>query len=218
MLSDTPPERDIEWTESGVEGSWRFAQRLWRQIVDVVREGAPVGTKPGPVQDGEALELRRATHRALAAVTEDIAALRFNRAIARIYELSNALGVALQSKDRSDAMRFAFREAAETLVLTFAPMMPHLAEECWKLLGHRTIVAETAWPESIPSLVATDHVTIAVQVNGKRRDEIRLPKGMAREDVETAVLKLDNVRRALDGKEVRKVIVVPDRIANVVSA
>jgi leucyl-tRNA synthetase len=115
-------------------------------------------------------------------------------------------------------MLFALREAAETLVLTFAPMMPHLAEECWRLLGHQSIVAETAWPESISSLVATDHVTIAVQVNGKRRDEIRLPKGLAREEVESAVLKLDNVVRALDGKAVRKVIVVPDRIANIVSA
>jgi leucyl-tRNA synthetase len=115
-------------------------------------------------------------------------------------------------------MRFALREAAEVLPLTLAPIIPHLAEECWKLLGHRTIVAESAWPEAIAALVATDHVTIAVQVNGKRRDEIRLPKGLAREDVESAVLKLENVRRALDGKEVRKVIVVPDRIANVVSA
>ena len=95
--------------------------------------------------------------------------------------------------------------------------MPHLAEECWQLLGHRSIVAETAWPESIAALVATDHVTIAVQVDGKRRGEIRLPKGLAREEVESAVLKLDNVVRALDGKAVRKVIVVPDRIANIVS-
>jgi leucyl-tRNA synthetase len=216
MLSDTPPERDIEWTEGGVEGAWRFTQRLWRQIDDVARE-----TKAGETAAGDdpvALELRRSTHRALAAVTEDIAALRFNRAIARIYELSNALGSALQSANRSAAMRFALREAAETLVLTFAPMMPHLAEECWKLLGHRSIVAETAWPESIAALVATDHVTIAVQVNGKRRDEITLPKGLAREEVESAVLKLDNVLRALDGKAVRKVIVVPDRIANIVSA
>ncbi len=216
MLSDTPPERDIEWTESGVEGAWRFTQRLWRQIADVARETKP-GEAAGPDGDAEALELRRATHRALAALTEDIAALRFNRAIARIYELSNALGAALQSANRSAAMRHALREAAETLVLAFAPMMPHLAEECWKLLGHRSIVAETAWPESISSLVASDHVTIAVQVNGKRRDEIRLPKGLAREEVESAVLKLDNVVRALDGKTVRKVIVVPDRIANIVS-
>lgn len=217
MLSDTPPERDIEWTETGVEGAWRFAQRLWRQIADVARERKPKEAG-GADDDAAALELRRATHRALAAITEDIAALRFNRAIARIYELSNALGSALASSNRSQAMLFALREAAETLVLTFAPMMPHLAEECWRLLGHQSIVAETAWPESISSLVATDHVTIAVQVNGKRRDEIRLPKGLAREEVESAVLKLDNVVRALDGKAVRKVIVVPDRIANIVSA
>jgi leucyl-tRNA synthetase len=218
MLSDTPPERDIEWTEAGVEGAWRFTQRLWRQVGDAIREGAAIGARPSEETSEAALDLRRATHRSLSAITEDLGALRFNRAIARIYELSNALGSALQSPDRSTPMRFALREAAEVLVLTFAPIMPHLAEECWKLLGHRTIVAESAWPEAIAALVATDHVTIAVQVNGKRRDEIRLPKGLAREDVESAVLKLENVRRALDGKEVRRVIVVPDRIANVVSA
>jgi leucyl-tRNA synthetase len=218
MLSDTPPERDIEWTEGGVEGAWRFTQRLWRQVTDAIRDGAAAGAAAPEETNEASLDLRRATHRALAAITEDLAALRFNRAIARIYELSNALGSALQAQDRTPAMRFALREAAEVLVLAFAPIMPHLAEECWKLLGHRTIVAESAWPQAIASLVATDHVIIAVQVNGKRRDEIRLPKGAAREDVESAVLKLENVRRALDGKEVRKVIVVPDRIANVVSA
>src|SRR5690606_34889893 len=126
-------ERDIEWTEGGVEGAWRFTQRLWRQIADVARE-TKAGEVTGGEENGAATDLRRATHRSLAALTEDIAALRFNRAIARIYELSNALGSALQSSDRSASMRFALREAGETLVLTFAPMMPHLAEECWKLL------------------------------------------------------------------------------------
>jgi leucyl-tRNA synthetase len=213
MLSDTPPERDIEWTEAGVEGAWRFIQRLWRLVNDTVREGSP-GEPAGAT--GAALELRRAAHRALDAVTGDLMNLRFNRSIARIYELANALGAALQSADRSEPMRRSIREAAEMLVLTSAPMMPHLAEECWKQLGHAKPVVNTSWPKPDAALVADDAVTIAVQVNGKRRDEVRLAKGLGKEAVEALALKLDSVARALDGRPVRKVIVVPDRIINIV--
>jgi leucyl-tRNA synthetase len=114
-------------------------------------------------------------------------------------------------------MAAAIREAGETFNILIAPMMPHLAEECWRVLGHQTLVVDEPWPKADPALVASDEVTIAVQVNGKRRDEIRLPKGLPQAKVETAVLALENVKRALDGKPVRKVIVVTDRIANVVS-
>ena len=213
VLSDTPPERDIEWTEQGVEGAGRFTQRLWRLVNDV----AAVTEGTHDASDAAAVALRRATHLAIHHVTEDLTGLRFNRAIARIYELANVLGPALQA-NHSPALRAALREAGEALVLLMAPMMPHLAEECWQLLGHKeTMVVATAWPKADPVLIASDEVTIAVQVNGKRRDEIRLPKGLAAPKVEEAVLALDNVQRALGGKPVRKVIVVPDRIANVVS-
>ncbi len=213
MLSDTPPERDIEWTESGVEGAWRFAQRLWRMVNDAARVGL---ASPAPSDNGDGLELRRATHRALQAVTGDLSSLRFNRSIARIYELANALGSVLQSADLSSSQRSAIREAADTIVLMFAPMMPHLAEECWKVLGHTQAVVETPWPEYLPELVADDMVTIAVQVNGKRRDEIRVRKGLPAPDIEAIAVKLDAVRRALDRRPVKKVIVVPDRIVNIV--
>jgi leucyl-tRNA synthetase len=215
-LSDTPPERDIEWTEAGIEGSWRFTQRIWRIVHEIAREGAPAGTAAPSSIGGAALGLRQATHRALAAVTDDLASLRFNRSIARIYELANAISGVLQGSDRSPAMQFALREAGEILALMFAPMMPHLAEECWTVLKKSGLVAKTAWPKADPALVAEDEITIAVQVNGKRRDEVRLPKGLPDTEVEAAVLKLDNVRKALDGKQVKKVIVVKDRIANVV--
>ncbi|WP_206530303.1 leucine--tRNA ligase [Nordella sp. HKS 07] len=217
VLSDTPPERDIEWTETGVEGAWRFTQRVWRLVADVQQKGAPKGTAVPEGVAGEALELRRATHMAIAAMTEDLNGLRFNRGIARIYELANALAAALQKNDLSDGMRFALREAGETFVVLMAPMMPHLAEECWLVLGHETLVVDQPWPKADPALTTSDEVTIAVQVNGKRRDEIRLPKGLPQAKVELAVLALENVKRALDGKPVRKVVVVPDRIANVVS-
>ncbi len=213
MLSDTPPERDIEWTEAGVDGAWRFIQRLWRLVNEAVREGSP--GEPAGVA-GAALELRRAAHRALDAVTGDLMNLRFNRSIARINELGNALSAALQAADRSEPMRRSIREAAEMLVLMSAPMMPHLAEECWRQLGHAKPVVDTAWPKPDAALVADDCVTIAVQVNGKRRDEVRLAKGLGKEAVEALALKLDSVARALDGRPVRKVIVVPDRIINIV--
>jgi leucyl-tRNA synthetase len=218
MLSDTPPERDIEWTETGVEGAWRFTQKVWRLVHEVASEAA--GVTAHSLTDNvaeEVLALRRATHQAIQAVTDDILALRFNRAIARIYELSNSLHGALQQTDRSAVMLAALREAGETMVLLVAPMMPHLAEECWRTLGHRRLVASTTWPKAEESFLVRDHVTIAVQVDGKRRDEIRLPKGLGQHEVEEAVLALGSVNRALAGRPVRRVIVVPDRIANVVS-
>jgi leucyl-tRNA synthetase len=217
VLSDTPPERDIEWTETGVEGAWRFTQRVWRIVADVQQKGAVKGTVVPNAVGGEALELRRAAHLAIQAVTEDLYGLRFNRGIARVYELANALTSALQKNDLSDGMRFALREAGEAFVTLLAPMMPHLAEECWHVLGHETLMVDQPWPKADVALTTSDEVTIAVQVNGKRRDEIRLPKGLPQAKVEQAVLALDNVKRALDGKPVRKVVVVPDRIANVVS-
>ena len=162
------------------------------------------------------MELRRIAHRSLAAVTDDLFSLRFNRAIARIYELSNALSTGLASPDPTPDLAFTIREASDFLILMFAPMMPHLAEECWQLLGHRQPVVETPWPKPISALIVDDEVTIAVQVNGKRRDEIKLRKGMPKDLVEAAVMKLDGVKRALGGKPVVKFIVVPDRIVNIV--
>ncbi len=206
MLSDTPPERDIEWTETGAEGAWRFTQRIWRLVNDSA-------AYTGGEDAAASLELRRVAHKALHAVTDDLSSLRFNRAIARIYELANALGAAL-SGGKADAA--SVKEAAEFLVLTSAPMMPHLAEECWQAMGMPGFVVDTAWPKADPALLADDQVTIAVQVNGKRRDEITVAKGLDAKAIEELALKLDSVARALDGRPVKKVIVVPGRIANIV--
>ena len=206
MLSDTPPERDIEWTEAGAEGSWRFTQRVWRLVNEATAYA-------GGGDAAASLELRRAAHRALHAVTDDLSSLRFNRAIARIYELANALGAALAA---AKAERPAVTEAAEFLILMSAPMMPHLAEESWQAMGKTGHVVDTAWPKADPALVADDQVTIAVQVNGKRRDEITIARDLPVAQVEALVLKLESVSRALEGRAVKKVIVVPGRIANIV--
>jgi len=217
MLSDSPPERDVQWTEAGVEGAWRFVQRLWRLVTELADSAAPAGTAIAGDLSGEALTLRRATHKTLYAITQDIEALRFNRAVAHIYELANTLGSAVKPGTQSGGLDLALREALDVIVQVTGPMMPHLAEECWARLGHETLLAEQAWPKVDPVLVVDDTITIAVQVNGKRRDELTISRDAAKEDIEAAALSLDNVVRAIDGREVKKVIVVPQRIVNVVA-
>jgi leucyl-tRNA synthetase len=211
MLSDTPPERDIEWTEDGVEGCWRFVQRIHRLVTETA-DLPPPGAKPNADAEGADLELRRASHRAIAAVTEDIEALRFNRAVARIYELANALSGA--DAGVAGAVR---REALETIVLLIGPMMPHLAETCWQSLGHKAMVVETTWPVADPALVAFDTVKYPIQVNGKLRAVREFPKGTDGETVKASVLEMEEVKRALDGKPPKRVIVVPERIVNIVA-
>jgi leucyl-tRNA synthetase len=207
MLSDSPPERDVDWSEAGAEGCWKFVQRIYRLATEA--EGLPPpGAAVGDVQ-GAALELRQATHRAIAAVTEDLAALRFNRAVAQIYTLANAI----TGSQADGAVR---REALETIVLLTAPMMPHLAETCWETLGHKTLLVDTPWPKAIAALTVSDTVTIAVQVNGKLRATRQMPPDMDKGEVERIALELPEVQRVLEGKTPKKVIVVPNRIVNIV--
>jgi leucyl-tRNA synthetase len=216
MLSDSPPERDVIWTEEGVQGAWRFVQRLWRLMGEIARVGAP---QSRPATFGpQALAVRKAAHRALANVSDDIARLRFNRCVAHIYEFANALSDAIGSAETAPGPDFAWalRESGDILVRLFHPMMPHLAEECWAALGHETLVATEAWPEAEAALLVENTVTLPVQVNGKKRADVTVPRDAGKEAVEAAVLALDAVIKALDGKGPKKVIVVPQRIVNVV--
>jgi leucyl-tRNA synthetase len=198
MLSDSPPERDLPWSESGIEGCGRFVQRLWRLFGQF-----------DPNATGEDKPLARKTHQAIAAVGEDIEALAFNKAVARIYELASAAEKAVPSADRNAAIR--------TLLLLSAPMMPHLAEEAWSMLGETGLIAEAAWPPVDPALLVEDEVTIAVQVKGKLRDTLTVAKGLPNPELEALALASEKVQRFLDGAEVRKVIVVPDRLVNIVA-
>ncbi|HXC55570.1 MAG TPA: leucine--tRNA ligase [Rhizomicrobium sp.] len=208
MLSDSPPERDVDWSEAGAEGCWKFVQRIWRLVSEA--EGLPApGTKIGEAT-GAALELRQATHRAIAAVTDDLAHLRFNRAVAQIYALANAITAA------SGVDGAARREALEAIVLMVGPMMPHLAETSWEALGHTTMLVDTPWPAAIAALTKSDTVTLAVQVNGKRRGEIVLAPGAGEAATRAAALADEDVKRVLDGKTPKKIIVVPNRIVNIV--
>jgi leucyl-tRNA synthetase len=219
MLSDSPPDRDVIWTEEGVQGSWRFVQRLWRLVGEV--SGIQVSAGKGGDSDADAaLSLRKAAHSALAKVSEDVPRLRFNRCVAHVYELANALQAALTAaKDGGAAppVAAAMREAVEIMVQLFAPMMPHLAEECWAALGHKSLIAEAPWPQVEAALLVEDTETLPVQINGKKRAEVTVARDAATAEVERAVLELEAVQRALEGKPPKKVIVVPHRIVNVVA-
>jgi leucyl-tRNA synthetase len=214
MLSDSPPERDVIWTEAGVASAGRFMQRVWR-LVDLTLEKASEKGAAKPVSFcSEAMALRRAAHKALDQVGRNIEGLRFNVAVAQLYELSNALSEAYGKS--GDGLAWAEREAAELLVQMLGPMMPHLGEECWARLGYNTLLAEQPWPKAEAALLVDDTIVIAVQVNGKRRDELTVSRTAGTGEVEAAALKLDSVVRALEGRTPKKVIVVPQRIVNVV--
>jgi leucyl-tRNA synthetase len=173
-------------------------------------EGLPApGTQAAP-SDAISKSLRQSAHKAIAAVTEDLSVLRFNRAVAQLYMLSNAIA------DAPGADAATRREALETMVLLAAPMMPHLAEECWRALGHDLLVAETPWPKHDPALLKTDTVIIAIQVNGKRRGEVTVARDADNKTVEQAALAEDGVKRTLAGVTPKKIIVVPGRIVNIV--
>ena len=198
MLSDSPPERDLPWSAAGIEGCHRFVQRLWRLFGQY-----------DPSAQGDDIPLARKTHQAIAAVGKDIEALAFNKAVARIYELASAAEKASPSASRSQAIR--------AILLLASPMMPHLAEEANAAMGGDGLLAEAAWPEVDPALLVEDEVTIAIQHKGKLRDTLTAPKGASREDLEAMALASDKVQRSLDGAAIRKVVVVPDRLVNIVT-
>ncbi|MBD8066493.1 leucine--tRNA ligase [Devosia sp. PTR5] len=214
MLSDSPPERDVQWTEAGVEGASRFQQRVWRLVCDVV---SMARTTPGAdsADAANALALGKLSHRAVAGVAQDIEGLRFNRAVAQIYELTHGLAKVRDGGGGPQTLA-ALRDGVCKLVQLIAPMMPHLAESCWAELGQSGLVADAPWPEVDPKMLVDDEVTLPIQINGKRRSEVTVAKGLSSGEVEALVLALDDIQKALDGKTPKKIVVVQDRIVNVV--
>jgi leucyl-tRNA synthetase len=220
MLSDSPPERDVIWTEEGVQGAAKFVQRLWRLSGELAEVAAPAGTQLPEKFSLLALDLRKAVHMSLIKVEDNLERLRFNRAVAQVHDLANKFSAAIGSiadADIAPDLRAAFREAADTMVLMVAPMMPHLAEECWALIGHADLAAEQAWPAADRELVVKDTIVLPVQVNGRKRAELVVAREAGSTEIEESALALEAVRRALEGKPVKKIIVVPQRIVNVVA-
>jgi leucyl-tRNA synthetase len=198
MLSDSPPERDLPWTEAGIEGCWRFINRLWR-LVDGIEADAQGEDKP----------LDRKLHQAIAGIAADIEALGFNKAVAKLHDLANSIEKANATASKATAIR--------TMVRLIAPMAPHIAEEAWTKIGGEGLVADAAWPTVNPALLIEDEVKIAVQVNGKLRDTLVVAKGLDKAALEAVALASDKVVRSLDGATPKKVIVVPDRLVNIVA-
>ncbi|MFZ4109413.1 MAG: class I tRNA ligase family protein, partial [Polymorphobacter sp.] len=200
MLSDSPPERDLAWSESGIDGAWRFVQRIWR-----LSEDAAAAAQTGDIDT----KLARVVAKTIAAITGDIDKLQFNKAIARLYELVTAIERAPASPTRA--------ESVLTLLRLVSPMVPHLAEEAWALLGQPGMVIDAGWPEADPALLVDDAVTIAIQVNGKLKDSFAAAKGADKAALEAEVLTREKVVRALEGRTPKKIIIVPDRLINVVA-
>ncbi|HKY95658.1 MAG TPA: leucine--tRNA ligase, partial [Kiloniellales bacterium] len=216
MLSDSPPDREMEWTDAGIEGAWRFVNRLWRLVTEAGALPPRGAAEPSGLRSAEgsaALAALKAAHRTIAGVSEDLERFHFNKAVARVHELANSLGE-LSGKD--DASAWVRRFGFETLTRLLSPMMPHLAEELWQYLGGAGLLADQPWPAADPSLTVESTVEVAVQVNGKLRTTIRLPRDAEKGAAEAAALADQTVRRHMDGKAPRKVIVVPNRIVNVV--
>jgi len=212
VLSDSPPERDFLWSDVGLEGAWRFIQRLWRVVLSNMDGAAPQGaTKPERFSD-PATALRKATHQAIRDVTDAFEGLQFNKAIAAMHSFMNAL----TAEAAGDGADWALREAIETAALLAGPMAPHIAEELWEALGHSQPLYKTAWPVADETLLAEDTVTVAIQIKGKLRSTIDLPKDMDKAEVERAALADPKIVAALGDATIRKVIVVPNRIVNVV--
>ncbi len=210
MLSDSPPERDLDWTEAGIDGAWRYVNRLWRMVVtaELPARGAAM-----PELGADAVKARRLVHRTIAQVGEDLERFHFNKAVARIREMTNGLA---ELPVGAAGGAWVLREGLETTARLIGPMMPHLAEELWRELGGDGLLAEAAWPDADPALLVEDSVTVAVQVNGKLRATIELPKDADSALAEQTALAQAAVISAMSGKPARKVVVVPNRIVNVV--
>lgn len=214
ILSDSPPERDLEWTESGIEGAWKFVNKLHRIISEQQDKLPSTGTTEPTEFSSSAKDLRSAAHKAIGGVAKSIEDFAMNKAVAQIRELSNAIAA---FKPQDDADLWALRESFEILIKVFNPMMPHLAEELWSQLGHETLLTNEPWPSADESLLKQDTVTIGVQVNGKMRGTIDIAPDSSEDIAREAALAQDNVQRAMDGKQIRKFIYVPGKIVNVVA-
>ena len=215
ILSDSPPDRDMEWTNKGVQGAYRFVNRVARLVTDQALNLPAPGSNPSGTDDPKSISLRATVHSAIESMTQDLERFHYNRAVARIYELTSEVSAAAKNEGLDPA---CMREALETLVQLISPMMPHLAEEMWEVLGHETRLSEASWPKADTSLLKKELATYAVQVNGKIRGTMELPVGVENMIAQGAAKEITNVAEFISGKEIRKVIFVPDKLVNFVVA
>ena len=215
MLSESPPERDVEWTDAGAEGAHRFVQRIWR-LVQTWSENVKSAPQPENLKDEKANAIRKASHKTLKAIGDDIERLGFNRAIARLYEYVNTLSGAGDPTKSNPELDSAMKEGLSFLIQCFAPMMPHLGETCWEELEFDGLVSKQPWPQHNDTLAVDDTIILPVQINGKKRGDLEVNPNASTQEIEDATLALDVVVKQLNGNTPKKIIVVPKRIVNVV--
>jgi leucyl-tRNA synthetase len=221
LLFAAPPERELEWSESGIDGCYRFVNRLWRLAMDLEGELSPIGPCAVPEMElsAKARDLRRKEHETIMRVTRDMGErFHFNTAIAAIMELINELYTAKDELKGTGDGRFALSSAVSSALIALSPAAPHICEELWQRLGYGTPLAQRPWPKHDEEALKADEITVVVQVNGKLRARIQTAPDASREDLEAKALAEDNVKRHMDGKAVKKVIVVPGKLINVIVA
>jgi leucyl-tRNA synthetase len=219
MLFAAPPEKDLEWSDQGIEGSYRFLNRVWRLVMGHLEQiqGVILQEEQMAVVSPEVTALRRKVHQTIRKVTEDVESrFHFNTAIAAIMELVNHLyQFTIKETERPQAL-MALREAIEMLLLLLAPFTPHIAEELWHRLGHTESIARVSWPAYNPDLAKEEEITLVVQVNGKVRSRIMITPSLSEEEVKQLALQDDRIRTFTAGKAIRKIVVVPQKLVNIV--
>jgi leucyl-tRNA synthetase len=221
ILFAAPPERDLDWNDQGVEGCYRFLNRVWRMVRRIVGHTAALPPAPAALSaaSGAALTLRRKTHQTIQKVTEDIQErLHFNTAVAAIMELINQLYQFAVEEVQDAPTQHALREAAEATTLLLSPFTPHIAEDLWHQLGHQDSILRQPWPSYDPTLTQEDEVTVVIQVNGRVRSRLTAPASIAEDDLREAALRHERIQEWIAGKAIRKVIVVPQKLVNIVVA
>lgn len=214
MLSDTPPERNLEWSDSGIEGSWKYINRLYKLVVANQAFGAGVNFGEFDNLDSNQKQLVKLNHKTIFAVKNDLERMAFNSAIAKIREFSNFLE---KFEIKDDVCQKIMNFSLNNLVLMIAPIMPHLAEELWHIMGHKTIISrDEKFPTCDEKLIIDDEVNITVQINGKLRAVIPMPKGSSKEVLQEVALQNENVQKNIEGKEIKKIIIVPDKLVSLV--
>jgi leucyl-tRNA synthetase len=216
-LFASPPERDLDWSDQGVEGSARFLNRVWRLVYDQhspIQNGKPLPF--GTVLEGDQKLLHQKTHKTIKKVTEDIERFHFNTAISAIMELVNEIYISGVKDPMDDLSRRVTREAIETAVLLLSPFVPHFSEELWEALGNLEFIIKHSWPDYDREAVLVEEILIVIQVNGKLRDRMTIPASYGEEEVKTWALRSERIQKLIQGKEVKRVILVPQKLVNIV--
>jgi leucyl-tRNA synthetase len=217
-LFAAPPEKDLDWSDKGVEGSFRFLQRLWRIVMERADElSKAMPTITSSSQNKETVRFLHVVHKTIKKVTDDLARFHLNTAIAATMELVNGINKYLETEKTDKESINVLRGAVDTLIILVSPFCPHITQELWQVLGHDDLVLNCSWPSYNEAYVQEDSVTVAIQVNGKLRDTVEVDRDMDQEELKNLILSLEKIQRHLPSAPIKKVIVVPNKLVNIVA-